>query len=243
MKRNLVKLKVVFIGDYLVFKDKIFGFLVGARDLINDFAVKSYSQEGEDLITARYFGNKKNGFYIDVGANHPKKFSNTYYFYKRGWKGINIDPLPGSKTIFDKLRKNDININLGISDKEGKMIYFMFEEPQLNTFSEKIKKNRLKTGKKLIDKKYIKIKTLSTILNNLKIKMQIDFLTIDTEGFDLNVLKSNNWVKYSPKLIIVEDIDFKLEKYKSSNIFNFLSKKGYVLFAKTGNSLIFEKVD
>lgn len=81
---------------------------------ITRFHHKSYSQEGEDMILSRIFGDKKNGFYVDVGAHHPFRFSNTYLFYKRGWLGINIDAMPGSMRLFDRFRKNDINIESAI---------------------------------------------------------------------------------------------------------------------------------
>jgi hypothetical protein len=61
-----------------------------------------YSQEGEDLIASRLFPNQSTGFYVDIGAHHPTRFSNTYLLYTKGWRGINIDPLPGSKELFDK---------------------------------------------------------------------------------------------------------------------------------------------
>ena len=69
-----------------------------------------YSQNGEDLILNRFLENKKNGFYIDIGAHHPIRFSNTYLFYKKGWRGINIDAMPGSMDLFNKIRSRDINI-------------------------------------------------------------------------------------------------------------------------------------
>ena len=100
------------------------------------FSNLSYSQEGEDLILNRFFNNKENGFYVDVGAHHPRRFSNTYSFYKKGWRGINIDALPGSMVAFNKERPNDINLEIGISKKESELLYYMFNEPALNTFSE-----------------------------------------------------------------------------------------------------------
>ena len=74
----------------------------------------SYSQEGEDLIINRLIDSKKNGFYIDIGAHHPFRFSNTYKFYKMGWNGINIDAMPGSMKLFREKRPRDINIECGI---------------------------------------------------------------------------------------------------------------------------------
>ena len=71
-----------------------------------------YSQQGEDIILHRMFEWQEQGFYIDVGAHHPTRFSNTYKFYKRGWTGINVDAMPGSMTAFNRLRPKDINIEL-----------------------------------------------------------------------------------------------------------------------------------
>ena len=216
--------------------------LAGIRDNII-FYNKSYSQEGEDLVLARFFGNKKNGFYVDVGANHPKRYSNTYYFYKRGWSGINIDPLPGSKKLFDKCRKRDINLNIGLSDKSRKMKYYMFEESQLNTFSDKIKNERKKLGKKIVNEVNVKLEKLSFILDNYAKGKEIDFLSIDTEGFDYNVLLSNNWDKYRPKVIIAELFSESSHKLFKDKFFLFLKSKKYDYFAKTGNSVFFKRVD
>lgn len=81
------------------------------------FFEKSYSQEGEDLILKRFFSNKEKGFYIDIGAHHPKRFSNTYLFYSKGWNGINIDAMPGSMRLFNQIRKRDLNLEVPIAKK------------------------------------------------------------------------------------------------------------------------------
>ena len=91
------------------------------------YFVKSYSQEGEDMILRRLFERKDKGVYIDVGAHHPKKFSNTYYFYKKGWSGINLDAMPGSMLRFDKVRPRDLNIETAISDTKETLKYFIPE--------------------------------------------------------------------------------------------------------------------
>ncbi|HIB94217.1 MAG TPA: SAM-dependent methyltransferase, partial [Candidatus Lambdaproteobacteria bacterium] len=101
-----------------------------------------FSQEGEDVILRRIFEDQKNGFYIDIGAHHPKRFSNTYYFYDRGWEGINIDATPGSMKIFQKFRPRDINLEIAISEKEQQLTYFMFNEPALNSFSKSLSDKR-----------------------------------------------------------------------------------------------------
>src|SRR4051794_10306733 len=76
----------------------------------NPDCVSSYSQEGEDMVLRRVFNNKRGGFFVDVGAHHPRMYSNTYYFYLRDWRGINIDAMPGGMAAFDRMRPGDINV-------------------------------------------------------------------------------------------------------------------------------------
>jgi hypothetical protein len=134
---------------------------------INRHYHKSYSQEGEDLILYRIlYGKINKGFYVDVGAHHPKRFSNTYFFYKRGWCGINIEPMPGSKKIFDKYRTKDINLEIPISSREEELTYYVFNDPALNGFSKEtsLHRNTLKDYK-IINTINMKTRTLISVLN------------------------------------------------------------------------------
>ena len=83
------------------------------------YARDSYSQEGEDLIMEHFLFCKPTGFYVDVGAHHPKKYSNTYRLYRRGWRGINIDANPGSMVEFRRVRPRDINVEAGVGAVSG----------------------------------------------------------------------------------------------------------------------------
>lgn len=74
-------------------------------------------------------GSDYKGFFVDIGAHHPLRFSNTYKFYQNGWRGINVDPLPGIKKAFDKVRSRDINLELGISSANSYLNFYMFREP------------------------------------------------------------------------------------------------------------------
>ncbi|MCJ0742379.1 hypothetical protein [Pedobacter montanisoli] len=114
------------------------------KNLPNSFEYlnEAYSQEGEDLVLARIFEHQQKGFYVDVGALHPKRFSNTFKFYKQGWRGINIDAMPGSMLEFDKVRPLDINIETPISNKNETLNYYIFNEPALNTFSKELAEER-----------------------------------------------------------------------------------------------------
>jgi FkbM family methyltransferase len=210
----------------------------------NSFRNNSFSQEGEDLVLKRIFENKKQGFYIDVGAHHPKRFSNTFLFYKLGWTGINIEPNPKVINLFNKKRPRDINIKAAISDKEETFSYYMFTESALNTFSAERKNTLIQNNSSQLLKKIdVHSTTLKNILDiHLKSNTIIDFLSIDTEGLDLQVLKSNNWEKYRPTIVLVEDANFNLQQPALSDIFNFLFNVNYRLVAKTFKTLIFEKI-
>lgn len=209
---------------------------------IRNYYQKSYSQEGEDLILYRIFNETIiKGFYVDIGAHHPKRFSNTYFFYKRGWQGINIEPMPGIKKIFDKYRPEDINLEIAISFREENLMYYMFNDPALNRISmEKPVLNGKLKNYEIINAIPIKTKPLSKILDEfLPPQQNIDFMNIDVEGFDLEVLKSNDWNKYRPRIILVEDREFDIESPFNSEIYKFLMKLNYHLISKTFNTLIF----
>lgn len=211
-------------------------FLNTYNSLFTDYAIKTYSQEGEDLILRKVFGRKNNGFYIDIGAHHPKRFSNTYFFYKKGWKGINIEARPGSKILFDKTRRRDLNLEFAISSEPKELTYYMFNEPALNGFSTQNVAN-LKDNKEYKIIKEIKLTTQrldSVLSNHLTPKQNIDFMSIDVEGMDFDVLISNNWNLFKPSIIVIEDPDFDFKG--GSKISTFLESYKYKLFAKTFNT-------
>lgn len=211
----------------------------------------SYSQEGEDRILARIFGfNRNSGFYVDVGAFHPQEHSNTYLFYQKGWQGINIDARPGSMEIFKKIRPRDINLEIPISNTKQKLNYYIFNYPSLNGFSQKLSLERDRTGMgglkaKLVSQIELETSTLSEILDKyLPINQTIDFLNIDVEGLDYGVLQSNNWDKYKPKIILVEDTEMiTINQNAETPITSFMKEKGYQLFGKTVYTSIFKAED
>jgi len=166
--------------------------------LFDGYSMKSYSQEGEDMILRRIFEGQKDGFYVDVGAHHPKRFSNTYYFYKLGWCGINIDAMPGSMVAFNKSRPRDINLEVPISSNKQILSFFVFNEPALNSFSADLSKEReyLENDYRIVSKIKLETDTLENVLDAyMSPTVTIDFMSIDVEGFDFDVMQSNNWNK------------------------------------------------
>lgn len=200
----------------------------------------SYSQEGEDLILARYFEGKRAGFYIDIGAHHPIRFSNTYKLYLNKWSGINIDAAPGSMNLFNRIRPRDINIEAVISNTKTTVNYYIFNEPALNTISDEIAEQKSRIPGFRIEK-IVRMETVeinSLMEKNIPPDKRIDLLTIDIEGMDTIVLKDWNFDRYKPELIIIEIKDFYLSD--DYDLIKFLESKNYVFYAKTVNSVIFK---
>lgn len=210
------------------------------------YALKTYSQEGEDIILRRIFEHQKTGFYVDVGAYHPKRFSNTYFFYKQGWRGINIDAMPGSMKAFRKFRPRDINLEIAIYSRKQRLNYYIFNEPALSGFSKELSESRdsLNNQYYIVEIKELETFTLKEILDKyLPDGQNIDFMNIDVEGFEYDVLRSNDWQKYRPKVILVEIRKSDLEDLLKNVITIFLKNLGYKLFAKCFNTVFFMEVD
>lgn len=213
------------------------------RGFFESHTIKSYSQEGEDLVLKRIFEHQKNGFYVDIGAHHPLRFSNTYLFYKKGWSGINIDAMPHSMKSFNRMRPRDINIESPIGEDNQELCYHIFNESALNTFKSDLAKKILQIPHyKLLKTQVLKTRSLKSILDEFLPKSQkIDFMSIDVEGLDLQVLQSNDWGEYRPKILLVEILGGgDIQSILSSPTYAFLSNQGYGFFAKTFNTCFFK---
>ena len=212
----------------------------------DQFKKSFYSQDGEDAVLAAFYEEKPEykGFYVDIGALHPYRFSNTQYFYEKGWRGINIDATPNSMAKFNQARPDDINVEAGISKDKKTLLYYCFKEPALNSFDKKLSEERERSGWGLIEKKKIRTMSINDFLNKyLPENKKIDFMNIDIEGLDFEVLKSLDWSKYWPDFILIEDLEMvsrNIVDYGGRDIYKFLKSKSYIIVAKTMRTLIFK---
>mgnify|MGYP001210212234 CR=1 FL=1 len=203
----------------------------------------NFSQEGEDIFLIDFFKDQLNGFYIDVGAFHPYRINNTYLLYKKGFRGINIDISATSIDFFNFARPDDVNLNIGASDKFEDKIFFSKKNLSFhNTLSKSLAESDIQTEP--FKKKYsISCKPLDYIIKKTKFSNKtIDFLNIDAEGYDYQVLLGLNLKRYNPKVICIEIsplVDMKNEQYKNTKIYKHLLKHGYKLSWKGFNSFIF----
>lgn len=213
------------------------------QDYLNNvWPAKSYAMGGEDLVINSYFKGQNAGFFVDIGAHDPFRFSNTYMFYKRGWTGINIDPLPGTESSFKKHRPKDITLEIGIAQNEGELTYYMYNEPALNGFSKQYFEERGgKKGYSLINSVNVPVRRLDQVLDQYMDKSNvIDFLTIDTEGLDIEVVKSNNWDKYRPKIVMMEHPLTDMEGLEGTEVYGFMASVGYKLVGKVFDNILFQ---
>lgn len=204
---------------------------------VKHIAAGSYSQYGEDVIFDKLLGSKRHGFYVDVGAYDPIRFSNTARFYKRGWRGINIEP---DLTQFERLKRaraRDINLNIGIGSAQKKLTYYQMNPTTLSTFSRDAAEAYQKDGFTLVSTIQVPVRTLVGIFGDYYPKAGLDFLSIDVEGSELDVLQSNNWTLYRPRVLCVElsfsSSDNSLEVRRKKTIIRFLESKGYTFAGKS----------
>ena len=194
----------------------------------------NYSQTGEDLIINSVFKNKNNGIYVDIGAFHPHVISNTNLFHtKFNWKGINIDPNPFTIEKFNLYRPNDINLQLAIANEKGQIeIYYLDETNSMNSSNIDFLKRR-KVDIDKLRKEKVDCDKLENIFDKYIKDKQIDLLSIDVEGLEIEVLKSNNWNKYKPNLIVLECESFDIDDLKENESCKFLIEKKYIIISYT----------
>ena len=212
----------------------------------------SYSLSTIDLLITHIFKNKKKGFFIDIGCNHPVYNNNTYLLYKKGWRGINVDLDKQSIKLFNLFRKYDFNKNAAVSSVSKEVdLYFYHNKSAINTLN--------KTSaefQKAIPKEVRKITTNtlnSIILESSFADKKVDFLSIDVEGYELEVLKGFDLKKYSPKVIVIEFLDlslkklevvnFKIQTVLDSPVYKYMTDNNYTLVNWIHSDLLFVSKD
>lgn len=203
----------------------------------------SFSQCGEDLIIDYVF--KLRGIlkptYLDVGAFHPYRLNNTYLFYQKGCRGINIEANPNLIKLFYAIRPNDVNLNIGISNVEAELPFYILTDPTLSTFSQTELNHMIGQGNKLDRTIIIKTVPLPKVIHDYCNGIFPDLLSIDVEGLDFEILKTIEFEKSGPKIICVESAEYSNmgAGEKRIDLINYLIKKGYFEYATTNlNSIM-----
>ena len=209
---------------------------------------KSYSYNGVDLLIDHFFKNKNNGLYVDIGCYHPIEGSNTYKLYKKGWHGINIDLDTHSINLFNSFRPNDENLEIAVSSSKGSAELFSHHtHSAIQTINMKTAKERY--GKSFVSKT-IDSNDLNSILEASKFNVnKVDFISIDVEGHEFEILKNFDFKKYQPSIFVIEyndpslkKIEFyyqNLENVKRSDLYKLLTENQYHFVNWHHSDLIF----
>ena len=197
-----------------------------------------YSQFGEDKILFEILKKEYNdGIYINVGCFHPKKYSNTYLLFKRGWQGINIDLEQDKIDVFNFARPLDHNIVAAVSNTSELVKVYKSNHYGVGTTTNF---NSITKKDEIIEIFDLETKNLNEIIEKSPFKNdQIDLLNIDTEGNDFSVLTSLDMNKYKPNIIIIESHLKTINEIITSDVYKYLLKKGYNLRSWNFFSLIF----
>ena len=189
-----------------------------------------FGEFGEDILINRFFRKKNDGFYVDIGCYHPIKGSLTYYLYKKGWRGLNVDLSKVSIDLFKLARPKDYNIHAAVTNFDGETHFF--ENGMIN------QQNTLENSGTNLKKIKINAFKLQTLLDKLNIN-HIDFLNIDVEGSDYKVVSNLNLNKIRPKMICIEENRYDIKDIINNTIQNLMNSKDYFLFSRIGVSSIY----
>ena len=204
---------------------------------------KTYSQYGEDIFISSYFQNITNGFYVDIGCFHPIKYSNTARLYNDGWSGINIDINKTSIDLFNILRKRDKNFCVAISNENKRVTTYTdnYFSP-INSINKKffdVTSNKFSDGKHTVSQ--IDSYKFVDFLKKYELGInKIDFLNIDAESHDFEILQGLDFQKIDIELICVEMFSDS-EKIDRNKFINFLENCGYSYLKSIGANGFFKK--
>lgn len=205
----------------------------------------SYSQCAEDILIHYIFSLRNVNYpsYLDIGANDPFYLNNTALFYKKGCTGVNIEANPELVPKFNKYRSNDINLNVGVGNREMDLNFFVLQDNTLSTFSEMEALELQKFGHKLEKVLKVKVITINKIIEQYCAGKFPDFLTLDVEGLDFDIIKTITFEKSFPKVICVEASEYSPigAGKRRTDLIDYLISKGYYEYANTNLNAIMVK--
>lgn len=206
------------------------------------FGKRTFSQMGEDLIVWNVLhsllkpAEKCTQTYIDVGANDAYALSNTALMYMHGWSGLLVEPNPVLAKRLEQARPRDRVLQAGVGSKRNLAADFhVFKDDVLSTFSPGESSRYREMGHMLDKVISIPIITLDQVFEELPAP---DFLNLDIEGLDVEVVESADWRRYRPAVICVETGVYSMPPRRDPTVARLLERRGYFLYADTFNNSI-----
>jgi FkbM family methyltransferase len=202
------------------------------------FPIPSYSHSGEDRLVWKLAGYRDTGTYVDIGGYHPTDYSNTYLLYRAGWRGLVIDADNHFLPLYATLRPEDRVRHCAIAGTPGTATLHTFEDRSLNTLDPAVAAEYAARGSARSGQITVEAVRLEQALDESGIA-QIDFLNIDVEGADLQVLQSNDWARWTPGIIAIEDHRLDLASVQASATWQYLATRGYFLQSKCNYTSVY----
>jgi FkbM family methyltransferase len=198
-----------------------------------ELSFQSYSQYGEDAVIFGVLSPSKTGTYVDVGAFHPVRWSNTYALYRRGWSGVTIEPSRIYEAHFLRLRPRDKHISCGVAIEFGHKAFYQYADSSLNTFDLESTRDEARCDQAYCLETVAECRPLSDILAESSIRRPLDLLNVDAEGSDFSVLESLDWEAFRPAVVIIEDYKmfYRAASGDKSPISRFMTAHGYACFS------------
>jgi FkbM family methyltransferase len=200
---------------------------------VNKEDIKLYSQDNQDFIVyENFFKNKKDGFFCDIGGNHPLKINNTRYFEELGWDGVAFEPLPHMTKLWAEHRKAKL-FPFALSDHEGDVVFTVVKdetgwEDMLSFVKET---GEIESGF-VTEEIQVQTKIFKNIMADENIN-HIDYLSLDVEGHELNVLKGIDFSKVKIDVLTIENNPASCILYGDDNIRQFMFGNDYLLWGRT----------
>lgn len=168
--------------------------------------IVSYAQNHEDVLLDRAFPRGRPGFYVDIGASDPEADSVTRHFYDLGWHGINVEPSTHFFRRFEQERPRDINLNMAISDTAGELTFFQFDAAHstASTFSAAEAARHHEGGLTSVERAVATMTLAELFERHTEPGRTIDFLSVDVEGHELQVISGGDWRTWRPRIVVVE---------------------------------------
>lgn len=205
----------------------------------------SYSIEAEDLLIQRLFDavvfrdRGRVGRFLDIGAHHPIRDSNTYLFYRAGWRGLNVEPNPDFMAEFAQERPEDRTLNVGVSSRSEVLTYHRFNDSLVNGFLSNVDlAATVRNGYEHIGSCEIECIGICELVAE-HVTFEVDLLNIDVEQSDYRVLQAWDWRLCRPKVICAEIHALTMQDVVSSPVSSVLNKAGYQPMSRGWQSCIF----
>jgi len=178
--------------------------VTGAIPHVSERPLISYAPNGEDIVLWRALGYLTPGWYVDVGANHPVVTSITKLFSERGWRGINVEPLPDLFAALELDRPDDVNLRVALADLPGELpLFVVADDPQRTTLSADLAQLYRDEGYRVVETP-TPVRTLTDVLDEHPLP-RIDFLKIDAEGVEDQIVRGLDLARYRPSVIVAEE--------------------------------------